>query len=250
MKIHCLGTAGYHPSDTRQTSCYFVPQAGIVLDAGTGFYRLPSLIETSWLDIFLSHGHLDHTVGLTFLLDVVLQHPVETVRVWAEPVKLQAIQEHLFSDHMFPAKIKVEWCEIIPGAPIAVGENGTLTSFPLTHPGGSMGFRIDWPKHGTLAYVTDTTGAVDADYVSHISGCDLLMHECNFRDGAEEWAIMTGHTWTTRAAEVALAAEAKKLLLIHMNPIEPDDDPVGIENARRLFPETQVAYDKLVVNLR
>ncbi len=77
MQLHCLGTAGYHPSDTRQTSCYFLARDGVVLDAGTGIYRLTPLIQTDTLDILLSHAHLDHVVGLTFLLDVFFQRPVK-----------------------------------------------------------------------------------------------------------------------------------------------------------------------------
>ena len=40
MKILLLGTAGYHPSETRHTACVMLPEAGIVLDAGTGFFRV------------------------------------------------------------------------------------------------------------------------------------------------------------------------------------------------------------------
>ena len=69
MRLHCLGTVGYHPNDARHTSCYCLPESGIVLDGGTGAFRLANLIETETLDVLLSHAHLDHTFGLTFLLD-------------------------------------------------------------------------------------------------------------------------------------------------------------------------------------
>lgn len=247
MKIHCLGTAGYHPSESRQTSCYFIPEVGVVLDAGTGFFRLPKLIETDWLDIFLSHAHLDHVAGLTFLLDVLFQRPVAKVRVWGRQEKLHAVRQHLFSEHIFPVQLNVEWCEIVPGRAIEVAGGGRVTSFPLVHPGGSIGFRFDWPGDHTLAYVTDTTGEVDADYVSIIAGSKLLLHECNFRDDGEAWAIKTGHTWTSRAAEVAAEAEIDRLLLVHINPVEADDDPVGIKDARKIFAKTETARDGLVV---
>lgn len=247
MKIHCLGTAGYHPSETRQTSCYFIPEAGLVLDAGTGFFRLPELIETDWLDIFLSHAHLDHVAGLTFLLDVLYQRPVEKVRIWGQSEKLQAIREHLFSEHIFPVPLDVQWCELAIGDEIDVAGGGRLTSFPLVHPGGSIGYRIGWGTEHSLAYVTDTTGEIEAEYVSIISKCGLLLHECNFRDDGEEWAIKTGHTWTSRAAEIALKADVDRLLLVHINPIEDDSDPVGIDAARKIFAATEIAYDGLVV---
>ena len=98
MQLHCLGTAGYHPNEDRHTSCYFLPESGIVLDAGTGLFRLAELIETPTLDIVLSHAHLDHVAGLTFLLDVLYQRPVDRLRIWGEKEKLAAIEQHLFSN--------------------------------------------------------------------------------------------------------------------------------------------------------
>ena len=48
-----------------------LPEVGVVLDAGTGFYRVREHLRTSELDVFLTHAHLDHVVGLTYLFDVV-----------------------------------------------------------------------------------------------------------------------------------------------------------------------------------
>ena len=72
MRLHFLGTAGYHPNRRRDTACLMIPEAGILLDAGTGIFRARDLIGTPTLDIFLSHVHLDHSVGLTFLLGAPL----------------------------------------------------------------------------------------------------------------------------------------------------------------------------------
>ena len=40
MHVVFLGTGGFHPTDERQTNCILFPEAGIVLDAGTGFQRV------------------------------------------------------------------------------------------------------------------------------------------------------------------------------------------------------------------
>ena len=71
MKLVLLGTAGYHPSDQRQTACLMLPEQGIVLDAGTGHVSGGDFLMTDRLDIFLTHSHLDHIVGLTYLFDVI-----------------------------------------------------------------------------------------------------------------------------------------------------------------------------------
>lgn len=250
MHFHCLGTTGYHPCDRRHTACYFIPEAGLVLDAGSGIYRLPSLIETDSLDIVLSHAHLDHVVGLTFLLDILFQRPVERVRIWGEQEKLDAIRTHLFDDLIFPVQLDAEWCPIAAGQTINVGCGGVLRAFPLQHPGGALGYRIDWGDGPSLAYVTDTVGDVEAEYVEIIRRCDLLVHECYFRDECRGWAEKTGHTWTSRAAEVARHSETQQLLLVHINPLEQGDDPVDLAAARAIFPATTVAEDGLVLPLR
>ncbi|HEY5311264.1 MAG TPA: ribonuclease Z, partial [Pirellulales bacterium] len=60
MKLIVLGSTGYHPNDLRQTACVMLPEIGVVLDAGTGMYRVGPLLCTDELHIFLSHAHLDH----------------------------------------------------------------------------------------------------------------------------------------------------------------------------------------------
>ena len=71
MKLILLGTTGYHPNDRRQTACFMLPELGIVLDAGTAMNRAAAVPATPQLDIFLTHAHLDHVVGITYLLDVL-----------------------------------------------------------------------------------------------------------------------------------------------------------------------------------
>jgi len=246
MRLHCLGTAGYHPNELRHTSCYAVSEAGLVFDAGSGFFRLPAVLETDELDIVLSHAHLDHVVGLTYLLDVVYQRPLRQVRVWGAEIKLAAIRQHLFNEHLFPVPIDVQWCPVIAGQPIEIA-GGVLEAFSLEHPGGSLGYRIRWPGGPRLAYVTDTIGGIEQDYVRKLVDCGLLVHECNFRDSSRDWALRTGHAWTSIAAEVARTCRASKLVLGHINPLETSDDPVGIADALKIFPQTIIATDGLVV---
>lgn len=246
MQLHCLGTSGYHPNEKRHTSCYAVPEAGLLLDAGTGIFRLAPLLQTDRLDILLSHAHLDHVVGLTFLLSVLHQRPVETVRVWGQRSKLDAIRTHLFNESLFPVQLDVEWIALEDRLPDLLGKP-QVRWFPLEHPGGSVGYRIDWPDH-SLAYVSDTTGDPIADYVSIIKGVDLLLHECNFRDEQVGWAEKTGHSWTNRVASVAKVAAVRQLALVHLNPLETGPDPVGLESAMAVFPNTVVAADKLVLD--
>ncbi|MFM2095699.1 MAG: Ribonuclease [Planctomycetota bacterium] len=244
MKIVVLGTAGYHPNDTRDTSCFLIPELGFVLDAGTGMHRLGKLLVGDTLDIFLSHAHLDHVFGLTFLLGVGVTRSMRRITVHGIGATLQAIDRHLYSEALFPVRPNFN-TQAFSTDPFTVGDC-RITPMPLAHPGGSIGFRFDWPEK-SLAYVTDTTAHVDADYVARIRGVDLLIHECNFRDQDREWAVKTGHSCTSDVARVAAKAEVGRLLLTHFNPIETSSDPIGIEQARAIFARTDLAFDGMTL---
>ncbi|MCI0360483.1 MAG: MBL fold metallo-hydrolase [Planctomycetaceae bacterium] len=245
MKLLFLGTAGYHPNEQRQTTCLMLPEAGIVLDAGTGLFRIRHHLQTSWLDIFLSHAHLDHTFGLTVLLDALYEMNVERVTVHGDAAKLHAIEQHLFATEIFPVPPPFVSRPLEQGLRLDCGAR--VTHFPLAHPGGSIGYRFDWQDR-SLAFVTDTTSTGErSPYLPHIRGVDLLIHECNFRDGQEEWAEKTGHSSTTPVARAAAAAVVKRLVLIHFNPLDASDDPVGLAAARAIFPATELAYDGMAV---
>jgi len=246
MKLILLGTAGYHPSERRHTSCAIIPEVGVMLDAGTAMFRAPRHIATESLDVFLSHVHLDHVAGLTYLFSTLAQTKLKTVRVHGEAPKLRALEEHLFSEHLFPKRPPYETVPLPESGEVALPGDGRLTSFPLEHPGGAVGFRLDWPGH-SMAYVTDTWGGLDSAYLERIEGVDLLVHECFFGDEQADWARTTGHTHTTPVAELARRVRAKRLVLIHINPLA-GDDPIGLATAQAIFPATQVGEDGLEVD--
>ncbi|MBW3598350.1 MAG: metal-dependent hydrolase [Planctomycetes bacterium] len=244
MKIVILGTAGYHPNEHRHTSCLVLPELGLAFDAGTSLFRIAPHLRTRTLDILISHAHLDHVVGLTFLLDVLYQKKLDRVRVHAEGAKLEAIAGHLFCEHLFPVGPPFE---LIPlDTTIETAGGGRVSHFPLQHPGGAVGYRLDLPDR-SMAYVSDTTARLDAPYLEKIRGVDLLIHECNFRDGLEEIAEMTGHSCTTPVAQTAKAAEVGRLVLTHFNPLDTTDDPAGLDVARAIFPNTELATDGLEI---
>jgi ribonuclease Z len=242
MKIVLLGTAGYHPSETRHTACVMLPELGIVLDAGTSMFRVRDRLITEDLDIFLSHAHLDHIVGLTYLLDILYGRTMRRVCVHADPRSLVAIEANLLSEQIFPVKLPCDYQPLLPAGSLPVAGGGRATWFPLTHPGGSTGFRFDWPTR-SFAYITDTTANPTADYIEKIQGVDLLLHECNFRDGQEDLAERTGHSSASQVAAVAKAANVGRLVILHVNPLEPGDDPVGLESMRAIFPRTEIGVD-------
>jgi ribonuclease BN (tRNA processing enzyme) len=242
MHLIFLGTAGFHPTERRHTSCVMLPEVGVVFDAGTGFFRVPEYLATPRLDVFLSHAHLDHVCGLPSFLVPMLEKRVEGVTVHGQPETLAAVREHVFAPAIFPADLGYEYRELTPEVPL--GQGGVLRHARLRHPGGSTGYRVEWPGR-SLAYVTDTTAG--DDYLDLIRGVDLLIHECNFPDEFGQYAEPTGHSYTSAVADLARRADVGRLILTHFDPQRTDEDPIGLSTARAIFPPTDLAADGLEV---
>jgi ribonuclease Z len=264
MNLILLGTNGYHPNERRHTPCLLLPECGVMLDAGTGVYRAAEYLTAPQLDIFLSHGHLDHVIGLTYLFSLVQVHPMLRIVVHGLPEILAAIEEHLFNKVLFPTRPPFEYCALEGDSPnfrghrcaarvvengtvplsVALAGGGRLTYFPLKHRGGSIGFRLDWPGH-SMAYVTDTMACPDAEYIERIRGVDLLVHECYFPDAEAKMALKLGHSHTTPVAQLARLAGVKRLALVHFNPLSTTVDPVGLDVAQAIFPNTILGEDRM-----
>lgn len=246
MKVEFLGTAGYHPNATRQTSCTYIsgvsPDCGFVLDAGTGLFRLIGRSLPAHLHIFLSHAHLDHVSGLTYLLNLLMKQDTK-VTVYGTQQTLDTVSNDLFDSPLFPLPFEHERQAVEPGQPLEVC-GAAVSVFPLTHPGGSLAYRFDWPDR-SLAYVTDTAG--DGRYIDFIRDVDLLIHERNFSDELHEIADASGHCTSEMVARVARQAQAKRLAITHFNPLT-ESDPLEEDSMRIQFPEAISAHDNLVID--
>ncbi len=242
MQLEFLGTAGYHPSETRHTSCILLPDAApgeaFVLDAGTGFFRLASRERhlPRRLHVFLTHPHLDHVAGLTFLLDVAFVQKVE-VTLYGDAHTLCAVKHTLFGSPLFPLEFAYPTVEIEAEKEFEVA-GVKVNTFALTHPGGALAFRFEWPGGTTLCYVTDTAG--DGRYHDFISGApDVLIHERNFPDSLAHLADSSGHCTSSALVLAARIANAKQVLVTHFNPLtladplEEDDVYHQIPGVRR-----------------
>jgi ribonuclease BN (tRNA processing enzyme) len=245
MKLTLLGTGGYFPNLRRHTACFLLPDAGIVLDAGSGICRLGNVLQTNRLEVFLTHAHLDHVAGLTYLINVVPEEVLSNTTIHGEESKLAAVREHLFAEPIFPVPPPFRF-QPLPAGALKLPDGGQLSHFPLVHPGASLGFRLDWPAH-SLAYITDTTATEDAPYLSKIGGVDLLLHEAYFADDRDGLPALTGHSSLPTVAKLAAAAEVKQLVLIHIDPRVEDDGHYDLAAARRHFANIHMGRDGMEV---
>ena len=103
----------------------------------------------------------------------------------------------------------------------------------------------------SVVYCTDTVFSEAA--VELAQGADLLIHESTFSHAEAEMAFARQHSTSTMAAQTALAAGVKQLMLTHLspryvpgNPVTPDD---LLNEARAIFPNTDLAKDFLSVEV-
>lgn len=242
-KVIFLGTAGYHPSETRHTVCVFLPEEGIVLDAGTGFFRVIDRVQTESLDIFISHAHLDHTVGITYMIDLLYKNPgVKRVTIHALPEHLDAIRDHLYFKQLFPAPF--EW-DMRPIEDAFTVGKVTIKTMPLHHKGNATGYRLEFIDGKTLAYITDTE--VNESYLPLLQDVDLLIHENNFPDSFKEKAKETKHSSTSEVLSLAKQANVKQVALYHFNPLDTSDDPARLSESREHFENVVQAKDMMEI---
>lgn len=246
MNLEFLGTAGYHPSESRHTSCAIIenaaPDCHFVLDAGSGFFRLIGRPLPARMGIFLSHAHLDHVFGLTFYLDMIYASPTPCeLTIYGARECLDAVM-NLFDSPLFPVAYRGKTVVMEPKQTVEIcGVH--VSTYPLTHPGGSLAYRFDWPKK-SLAYVTDTVG--DDKYIPFIADVDLLIHERNFCDDRKELAELSGHCTTKDVIRVAEQSRARRLVMTHFNPLA-DVDPLDEDHLRQACPDFVAARDGLIL---
>lgn len=96
------------------------------------------------------------------------------------------------------------------------------------------------------AYCSDTLYL--PSIVEQIKGVDLLFHEATFAEEDAPRAKETFHTTAFQAAQIARDAEVKKLLIGHFSA-RYDDETLLLEEARAIFPATQLAKETLCVSV-
>lgn len=96
-----------------------------------------------------------------------------------------------------------------------------------------------------LVYCTDTVYCDRA--VELAQDADVLIHEATFAHQEAEMAFARMHSTSTMAAQVALGAQVKKLIMTHFSPRYAPGNAVEVKNlleeARAIFPNTDLAYD-------
>jgi ribonuclease Z len=103
-----------------------------------------------------------------------------------------------------------------------------------------------------VVYCTDTVFCESA--IELAENADVLIHEATFSHQDAQMAFDRLHSTSTMAAQVALAAQVKKLILTHFSPRYAPGNPIQLSNlleeAKAIFPNTKLAYDFLTYSVK
>ncbi len=96
-----------------------------------------------------------------------------------------------------------------------------------------------------VVYCTDTVFCDAA--VELAQDADVLIHEATFAHQDAQMAFEKMHSTTTMAAQVALLAGVKRLIMTHFSPRYAPGNPIQLDDlkqeAKAIFPNTKLAYD-------
>lgn len=247
MELVLLGSGGWIPTGTRETCCAIVRQGSeaLVIDAGTGLRRL--LTDRTLLDgvdritIVLSHFHLDHTAGLTYVPALPREVQVEVVGpgavAYGRPTA--EILGELLRSPLFPVTIDRAFAGVhdLTASPLAVAGLELTWRVQERHTDPTVGYRLG----DALTYCTDT--AHDPGTIEFARGSRVLLHEAVY---AGERSPRPDHSSSGEAATIARDAGVERLVLIH-RALEPATDAELLEAAVAVFPATEVSTDGYVV---
>jgi len=103
------------------------------------------------------------------------------------------------------------------------------------------------PRHGRkIVYTGDTRPF--RGFVKFATGADLLVHDATLDNELAERAEEDGHSTPKQAAKNAKKAKAKQLILTHVSA-RYDDTSILLEQAQKIFKNTQVAEDFMKIEI-
>lgn len=243
------------------TSCVEVrygSQPPVIFDAGSGVRRLGQ----HWLNspeefpsqvhLLFTHFHWDHIQGLPFFAPLYNRSSEVQLSSCLDTGQLRLILENQMRTPYFPLELgavqaRTEFCQLEPQG-YELGDL-VITPFPLRHPGGSTGFRIQAPT-ACIVYATDHEHgdeSFDGILRKHARDADILIYDAQYTPEEYTRRRGWGHSTWEAGVRTARAADVKQLVLFHHDPDHDDralDDLVGRAGAQ--FERTAAAREGAV----
>src|SRR2546426_513784 len=226
LSVTFLGTSAARPTVERNVSALALVREGetLLFECGEGTQRQMMRYGVSFAlsDIFFTHCHADHFLGVIGLIRTLARQG----RSDPDKARAAGIPEGPL------------WGKLHKGEPIELPDGQRLTADGFVGP----------KRPGRLVVFTGDTRPCAA-VVDAAKGADLLIHEATFGEEEKDRAKETGHSTAREAAQVALAANAKRLVLSHVSARYSISADELVKEAREVFKETVVAKDGMEIDI-
>lgn len=233
-KITVWGVRGSMPTPSKDflryggnTSCVSVDYGSflVVFDAGSGLTQLGKQLKNSGIkrvDLFLSHLHIDHVIGLFSFQ--AFHNPEMEIRLYGEAregVSFRQQLETLIGPPYWPLSLKdfparLRFCEVAPEQLIPLPDGIFVRTLRGNHPNGSIYFRLEDDRR-SMVYALDCEleEAVLPPIIQFARDTDLLVCDASF--SVEDLAPRRGwgHSSWRQCLALRRACGAKLALLTH-----------------------------------
>lgn len=244
MDLTIVGCTGSLPGPSSPASCYLLTVHDgqrdwrVLLDLGSGALgALQRHTDPLGLDaVVLSHLHPDHCLDLTGLKVLRGHGPgpaTEPLDVWA-PAGAGERLARAYGVRGPEPMTGMTFHELVDAVAFAVGPF-TITPYAVLHPVPAFGLRVA-AQGRVLAYSGDTDSCPGLGPL--LAGADLALVEASFLEGRDE--VRGIHLTARRAAQAAVDAGARRLMLTHLPPWT--DPAAATQEAAQVWPgEVEVA---------
>jgi phosphoribosyl 1,2-cyclic phosphodiesterase len=254
------------------TSCVEIRagKALLVFDGGTGLRLLGKRLLKEMpftAHLFFSHVHWDHIQGFPFFDPAFV--PGNVINLYGGNNVSRTLEETLagqmdhpsFPVHLTEMGARMFFHSVSDRSPVEVdagdGTNAVIRAAPGNHPNGVWAYRIEHGGH-SVVYATDTEhyAVVDPKLTKLAQGADILIYDSQYTP--EEYAgqsggmpkVGWGHSTFEEAVKLAKAANVKKLVLYHHDPMQSDAAVAEKEKrARAMFANCEAAREGLTIEL-
>lgn len=233
----------------------------LIFDGGSGLRALGEALvkhpNPANVDLFYSHTHLDHIIGLPFFAPAY--DSKSQIRIWAGHLKpasnIESVLERMMSAPLFPIPIdiftaKLTFLDFVAGESLVPHPGIEVRTGPLNHPNGATGYRVEYAGK-VLAYITDTEhhqGRRDRNVLRLVQDADLMIYDCTFTDREYPAHRNWGHSTWQEGVRIANQANVARVVIFHHDPDHNDafmDRVAAAAEKRR--PGTVVAKEGMVL---
>lgn len=256
IKVRFWGVRGSVPVSSPETmryggntSCIEITSDDdtIICDAGTGIRALGrKMCKTGKrvrAAVLISHVHWDHIAGLPFFEPLFSKkNSFEIIGPDPERSTFKKALLGSFSPPYFPISLKDVAADVhfktLSGRPFRCGKIN-VRPYPLSHPGGALGWRLEFPGGGSLVYISDNEPGEDAKKIARWAyGADVMIHDSQYTPALYRERKGWGHSPYTYPVSIAIQGNVGKLILNHFDPTSTDRMlEAMLKSARKIIKE-------------